>query len=282
MDVTMLAIGTIDAGALARDRSGLDAEALRELKLSIARGGVRMPVEVFALEEARGEVAWGLISGYRRLWALRELHEATGQARYACVPALVRTRVGEAEALAAMVAENALRAGLSAWERGRIAVAARDAGAYPTVAAAVEGLYGSAGQAKRGRMRALARLAEEMDGALPAPEAMSERLALRLAQAVQAGNGAMIRAALGGVPAAGQGAALEAVLGAIAGAEEVVGGAGLARVRRVAARRREVSRLTGRWERLAAGWAFTVTGEDATEALAAAVMARIRRLFEPA
>src|SRR5690606_19391079 len=127
-------------------------------------------VEVFELAAPRGQMVWGLLTGFRRLYAVRALHAATGMARFAEIPAVVRPRMGEAAALAAIVAENEVREGVSAWERGRIAVAARDAGAFAAVEAAVEGLYPSAGPVKRGRMRALARLAEALEGALPAPE----------------------------------------------------------------------------------------------------------------
>ena len=40
-----------------------------------------------------------------------------------------------------MVEENEIRADLSPWERGRIAVTARDAGLFDTIAAAVERGY---------------------------------------------------------------------------------------------------------------------------------------------
>src|SRR5690606_34114057 len=72
MEVKMLATATINTRALSRDRIIMDADAMEELKASIGSNGVRMPIEVFALEEPRGDKVWGLISGYRRLYALRE------------------------------------------------------------------------------------------------------------------------------------------------------------------------------------------------------------------
>jgi ParB family transcriptional regulator, chromosome partitioning protein len=50
----LVPLDAIDAGALIRDRIPVDAEAMGELKASIAAGGVRMPVEVFALEAPAG------------------------------------------------------------------------------------------------------------------------------------------------------------------------------------------------------------------------------------
>jgi ParB family chromosome partitioning protein len=285
MEVRMLPVASIDS-LLARDRTGLDAPELDELKWSILRAGVRLPIEVYPLEAPDGELAWGLISGYRRLTAVRALHELTGKARWTEIPAFVRPRVGEAAALAAMVAENALRAPLSAWARGRVVVAARDAGAFGTVEAAVEGLHASAGYAKQARLRSLARLAEALEGALPDPEGLSERQALRLAQAVEGGHAGVLRAAFAGVAAGAQGRVLGEVLADIAAAEAPVEAGPRGVARRVPGRRRarvvRLARLVGRRERLAEGWALTVTGADATEAFAAAVMAWLRAQFAPA
>src|SRR5690606_4821055 len=250
-----------------------------ELKASIGSNGVRMPIEVFALEEPRGDKVWGLISGYRRLYALRELFEYSELARFAEVPALVRPFRSTAEAMVAVVGENALRAGLSPWERGRIAVAARDAGAYPTVEAAVEGLYAAANRTKRGRLRGLARLVEELADALHAPERLSERQALRLADAVQAGHAPMLREVLAKIDPARQWPALAEVLAEIARLEELeLSGDPRTprRGRRAAPERRKVARLKGRRELSGRGCVLTVTGPDATEALAAAIMAQIQ------
>src|SRR5690606_1048138 len=46
-------------------------------------------------------------------------------------------------------------------------------------------------------------------------------------------------------------------------------------------KQRKRAGLVGRRESLARGWALTVTGPDATEALAAAIMARIKWQFDP-
>src|SRR5690606_35053246 len=75
MEIRMLATATIHTSALSRDRIIMDADAMEELTASIGSNGVRMPIEVFALEEPKGEKVWGLISGYRRLYALGELYK---------------------------------------------------------------------------------------------------------------------------------------------------------------------------------------------------------------
>ena len=46
-DIHQIPLAEIDAAALDRDRSHLDAAALTELRLSIATSGLRMPIEVY-------------------------------------------------------------------------------------------------------------------------------------------------------------------------------------------------------------------------------------------
>ena len=81
--IHQIPLAEIDDNALTRDRSGLGADALTELKTSIAASGLRQPVELFALSDPRPPHRYGLLSGLRRLAAFRDLHELTGQERYA-------------------------------------------------------------------------------------------------------------------------------------------------------------------------------------------------------
>jgi len=194
--VHRIALTEIDGAALTRDRSGLDEAALTELRLSIAASGLRMPIELFELSEPRPPYRYGLLSGLRRLHAYQALHELTGQDRYAAIPAFLRAPGTMAEALAAMVEENEIRAELSPWERGRIAWLAHRQEVFPTIEEAVAKLYPAASRQKRARLRALAHLAEELDGHLTNPERLSQSQALRLSSAVQAGFGEVIRTAL--------------------------------------------------------------------------------------
>src|SRR5690606_4891019 len=76
----------IEADALVRDRSSIGAEELEELKSSIAKNGLRLPVEVFALPTG----GYGLLSGYRRLMEVRALRALTGDKRYDRIRALLR------------------------------------------------------------------------------------------------------------------------------------------------------------------------------------------------
>ena len=181
----------IDAEALPRDRTHLDASALTELRLSIATHGLRTPVEVYATD-----TGYALISGLRRLTATRALHTLTQNPIYATIAATILTPATTAQALTLMVEENDIRADLSPWEKGRIAVASRNEGHFPTIDAAIAALYPNADKMRRSRLRALAMLVEELDGTLTNPETLSQRQALRLAAALRAGFEAVIRTAL--------------------------------------------------------------------------------------
>ena len=92
-----------------------------------------MPIEVYALPEPRGPHRYGLLSGFRRLAVFRDLDAGWQLPGYATIPAFLRTPADRAEALTAMVEENAIRADLSPWEQARIAVLARDAEVFPTI-----------------------------------------------------------------------------------------------------------------------------------------------------
>ncbi len=194
--VHRIALTEIDGAALTRDRSGLDEDALTELRLSIAASGLRMPIELFELTEPRPPHRYGLLSGLRRLQAFQALHELTGQERYAAIPAFLRAPGTMAEALAAMVEENEIRAELSPWERGRIALLAHRQEVFGTIEEAVAKLYPAADRMKRARLRSVAHLVEELDGLLSNPEGLNQHRLLRLEAAFRAGFGGVIRTAL--------------------------------------------------------------------------------------
>ena len=50
-------LAEIDAASLTRDRTALDPEALRELRNSILKSGLRMPIEVYALPDPAARTA---------------------------------------------------------------------------------------------------------------------------------------------------------------------------------------------------------------------------------
>lgn len=195
---------------MVRDRLTVSAQEMEELKTSIRANGQRLPIEVVVL--ARGR--YGLVSGWRRLEAIRSLAAESGQVGR--VRALVRPAGEAGAAYAAMVEENEVRSQITPYERGRIAVVAAEQGAFRSPEEAVDAIFATASKAKRSKIRSFALLHEELGDMLVFPTEISERNGLRLAQAIRAGFGPDLREALGtglGIDPAREMAALEPVLG---------------------------------------------------------------------
>ena len=127
-----------------------------------------------------GALPYGLISGWRRLAALKALHAETGDARFATVQALVRRPETAADAYVTMVEENEIRLGLSHYERARVAARATERGVFPSEKAALLALFATASRPKRSRIRAFLDIYHALDGTLRFPAALPERLGLRL------------------------------------------------------------------------------------------------------
>lgn len=191
MDITPLPLDEISAHALPRDRGTLDKAALLELQTSIALTGLRMPIEVFEMAEPtagpNGPQRYALISGLRRLTAVRTLRDLRGNGDFTTIAAVIRAPASLPAALAEMVAENEVRAAPSPWDRGRILVELVRLGHFPTIDAAVEGLHPTASRQKRARLRACALVVEELDSLLTTPEDLTENRMLRLASALRGG-----------------------------------------------------------------------------------------------
>ena len=280
--VHRIALAEIDDAALTRDRSDLAEDALTELRLSIAASGLRMPIELFKLSEPRPPLKYGLLSGLRRLHAYRALHELTGEERYTTIPAFLRAPGTMAEALAAMVEENEIRASLSPWERGRIAWVAHRQEIFPTIEEAVAKLYPAANKAKRARLRSIAHLVDELDGFLTAPEHLNEHRLLRIEAAFRAGFDNVIRTALEESSLDDPQTQWQLLLPILTEAETPPSEApdpGPGRPRRVA---RPRPGLTIRREQTRDGYALHFTGRDADSELLDVVFAEIDRLFAPA
>jgi ParB family chromosome partitioning protein len=278
-DIVLLPLAEIDEAALSRDRLKLEPEAQAELESSIAASGLRQPIEVFPIEPA-GERRWGLIAGYRRLAAFRALLERTGEARFAAIPAFVRERGSLAAALAAMVEENDIRAGVSPFERGITAVVARNQGAFGSIEEAVEGLYPNASKQKRQRLRTLAFFAEEIGGWFTAPETLSERQIERIARAIDGGFGELIRTALEESSLTEPNHQWSLVEPILVEAEEHARNPEVSyrpgRPRRIL---RPRYHLTVRRERTRKGWCLHFTGREATGMMMDLVLDEIERKY---
>lgn len=188
----------IHSEALARDRVNVDAEEMEELKASIRAHGLRLPIEVYPNPQGDAPDArrFGLISGWRRLMAVRDLMvEARGEA-HTKIKAIVRAQGASAESYVAMVEENEIRSDLSQYERGRIAVMAAGQGAFASVEEAVNALFHAGSKAKRSKIRAFAELHEELGDLLSHAHELSERQGLRIVSAIRAGLTTELRRAL--------------------------------------------------------------------------------------
>ena len=205
-----LPLAAIAPDHLARDRLPAEDEDMVALRESLRAHGQRTPIEVTPLS---GALPYGLISGWRRLAALKALHAETGDPRFATVQALVRRPETAADAYVTMVEENEIRVGLSHYERARVAARATERGIFPSEKAALLALFATASRAKRSRIRAFLELYHALDGSLRFPAALPERLGLRLVEKVRAGQGEAIAAA---IAAAGP-ATAEAEAGLLAG-----------------------------------------------------------------
>lgn len=214
--IAELPIESIDEAAMIRDRMVMDEAEMLELRLSIAANGLRLPIEVFEIAVPDGQgPRYGLLSGYRRLHAVRALHQLTGADRYATIRALVRPSSGADQAFVAMVEENEVREDLSHFERGRIAVIAAEQGAFANVEDAVNRLFATGSKAKRSKVRSFALIFEELGDMLRFPEALTEKRGLRLSAALRDGGEGRLRRALshaGPVDAEEEWASIEAVL----------------------------------------------------------------------
>ena len=204
---------------LTRDRIRSSEEGLAALRASILAHGQRVPVEIMPRgsdEEEAARMPFGLISGWRRMAVLRDLaREHPGDARFATVRAFIRRPGSLREAYVAMVEENEIREDVSHFERARVALAAAREGVFDSVEAAVDTLYAAGSKARRSKIRSFVTVVEELGAALVWPQAVNERLGLRLAEAIRDGRGARLARALESgdyEDAAGQNAVLEAVL----------------------------------------------------------------------
>jgi len=155
---------------LERDRllDALNRDEMDSLVDSILARGQQTAIEVTALPDGR----YGLISGWRRLSALRQI--ALDNPAIDTVLALVRQPNDAAEAYQAMVEENEVRTGLSFYERGRIVMRAVDRDVYRTDKVALHHLFRSVPRAKRSKINSFVTVARALDGALRFPTALTE------------------------------------------------------------------------------------------------------------
>ncbi len=183
--VQILPLSAIDDDYLVRDRILAEDDDLAALMASMRARGQQAPIDVVDLGGGR----FGLISGWRRLTALRLLAAETGEARFATLQALLRQPAEASDAYVAMVEENEIRVGLSYYERARIVARLVDQGVYKTSQRALQSLFSTASRAKRSKIGSFVGIVTALDGVLAFPARIPERLGLALAHALAADAG---------------------------------------------------------------------------------------------
>lgn len=190
--IVNIPVDQINELAMIRDRTVIIESDLMELQQSMLLKGLRLPIEVYRTDDK-----YGLISGYRRLLAARRnARDHPDDPRFQVIKALVRPRADAAATFAAMVEENEVRANLSHFERGRIAVLAAKENAFADVDTAITDLFTHASPAKRSKVKSFAEVFECLGDMLIFPEDLTERRGLRLAAALRQGGERAIRTIL--------------------------------------------------------------------------------------
>lgn len=169
--ITAIPLAQIDQTYLVRDRVVVDGEEMEALKNSLQARGQQTPIEVVALEEG----AYGLISGWRRLQALRALGAET-------VNAIITAPRDAPDAYVAMIEENEIRVALSYFERARIVVKAVEGDVFDSDKKALQTLFSSASRAKRSKIKSFIPVASQLGHALQFPTQMGERMGLQLSK----------------------------------------------------------------------------------------------------
>lgn len=195
-------VGEIATSALPRDRIDLEgvaqADEMEELKASIRARGQKEPVEVF--RDIDGVLQ--LKKGWRRLTALRQLLDETGDPAFATVVARVDGDAAEQlERYIDMVEENVVREDLTFAEMAQVVLeAAEDLSVDETdTDVLVNRLYGSLHKMKRSYIRSFVVLLREQGAALKWPKAVSRNLGVEVVRRMQReGDGAILTRALEG------------------------------------------------------------------------------------
>jgi ParB family transcriptional regulator, chromosome partitioning protein len=177
-----LPLDAIEMHHILRDRMGMYGEELDVLVASLRARGQSTPIEVTPLPDQPGR--YGLISGYRRMAALRKL--AQEDPSFDTVKAQVISHGSAQAAYVAMVEENEVRVDLSPYERAHMVVRALENGLFSDEKDALQTLYEHVTRSKRSRIKALMPLVRALGDALRHPAHLSERMGLALVKAVGA------------------------------------------------------------------------------------------------
>lgn len=192
MHIHHIPLAQIAADAFLRDRTAPDPAAQADLLHSIMADGLRQPIELVELSEPFDGCTYALVSGMRRLTALREIARMNGTTDTATAPATLRAPTTMAAILRDIASENEQRAQVSMFEKGRFLNAAVDQGHLPNLDAAIAQLFPGQNRNKTFRLRSAAEVAQALDGQLATPEALSQAQIEALATALRRGMAEII------------------------------------------------------------------------------------------
>jgi len=192
---------SIDPNYLMRDRTRVEPHEMTVLVTSISERGQQSPIEVVDLGEGR----YGLISGWRRLNAIKQLGDRP-------VLALLRVPHDASDAYLAMIEENEIRVGLSYYERARIVSKSVAGQVFENDKAALQSLFRAASRAKRSKIKSFLPVVAHLDGILHFPEDLGERLGLTLSHALSEDTTLPARLSAALTPAPTDAAAEQAII----------------------------------------------------------------------
>lgn len=183
----LVSVHRIRATKLHRDRRPDRDPELEELKASILSIGLSNPIRVEQTDDG-----YELIQGFRRVMAFRELHEETGDDRFAAIPAGLLPKGETLDGLyRRMVDENLVRRDISFAEMGQLVLSymADHPSEADDIHAVTERLYSSANRQKRSHIRTFVRLMQHIGDAMRHPEAIPRALGSDLLRRIDESEG---------------------------------------------------------------------------------------------
>ncbi|WP_134679126.1 ParB/RepB/Spo0J family partition protein [Paracoccus ravus] len=181
----------IRTDGLPRDRIDLSqvaaSDEMEELKASIRERGQKEPIEVY-----RSETGYQLKKGWRRLNALQQLRQESGDSRFSTVVARIADGPGSRiDLYIDMVEENVIREDLSFAEMAQVAISAASDAAMEGQGAddLVGRIYASLHKMKRSYIRSFVFLMTALGPALKFPKSLSRNLGADVARKLQGDSG---------------------------------------------------------------------------------------------
>jgi len=182
-------LSNIVRDGLPRDRIDLEeverSDQMEELKASIRARGQKEPIEVFLSDNQ-----FILKKGWRRLTALMQLFDETGDERFA--HAVARVDEGSSSRLdlfVEMVEENVIRENLTFAEMASVVItASQEPENELDDRKLVDRIFGSLHLSKRSNISSFVRILQALGGDLPFPKMLSRDLGLQVAKALKDGD----------------------------------------------------------------------------------------------